>query len=227
MKKGYTRKNKKSILNKNKSNRKIKSNRKRKMTQKKKRKMPFKKRRTYTKKEYNSGDGMLTSVWGPSLWHYLHTMSFNYPVHPTNADKKHYRDFILNLQYVLPCKHCRINLATNLKQLPLTQKTMDSRDSFSRYVYNLHELVNKMLKKKSNLRFCDVRERYEHFRSRCTDDKPELFKFRGLEEPKTKSEMGCTEPLYGKKSKCILKIVPQDDRSETFQMDKKCEKVRE
>lgn len=157
MKKGYTRKNKKSILNENKSNRKIKSNRKKSRTQKKKRKMPFKKRRTYTKKEYNSGDGMLTSVWGPSLWHYLHTMSFNYPVHPTNADKKHYRDFILNLQYVLPCKHCRINLATNLKQLPLTQKTMDSRDSFSRYVYNLHELVNKMLKKKSNLRFCDVR----------------------------------------------------------------------
>lgn len=76
MKKGYTRKNKKSILNENKSNRKIKSNRKKSRTQKKKRKMPFKKRRTYTKKEYNSGDGMLTSVWGPSLWHYLHTMSF-------------------------------------------------------------------------------------------------------------------------------------------------------
>ena len=32
---------------------------------------------TYT--DYNSGDGMLTSVWGPGLWHYLHTMSFNYP----------------------------------------------------------------------------------------------------------------------------------------------------
>ena len=30
------------------------------------------------KKDYLSGDGMLTSVWGPSLWHYLHTMSFNY-----------------------------------------------------------------------------------------------------------------------------------------------------
>ena len=31
---------------------------------------------------------MLTTVWGPSMWHYLHTMSFNYPVKPTSLDKK-------------------------------------------------------------------------------------------------------------------------------------------
>ena len=34
---------------------------------------------------------MLTSVWGPSLWQYLHTMSFNYPVKPTKEDKKNYK----------------------------------------------------------------------------------------------------------------------------------------
>ena len=33
--------------------------------------------------EFNSPDGMLTSVWGPSLWHSLHTISFNYPNNPT------------------------------------------------------------------------------------------------------------------------------------------------
>ena len=27
------------------------------------------KKRVFTKKHYMSGDGMLTSVWGPSLWH--------------------------------------------------------------------------------------------------------------------------------------------------------------
>ena len=43
-----------------------------------------------------SGDGMLTAVWGPSMWHYLHTMSFNYPVSPTKDDKIHYKKFILN-----------------------------------------------------------------------------------------------------------------------------------
>jgi hypothetical protein len=69
------------------------------------------KKNTYKKSDYSSGDGMLTTVWGPAMWHYLHTMSFNYPVEPTQENKKHYRDFVLNLRNVLPCKYCRINLA--------------------------------------------------------------------------------------------------------------------
>jgi len=190
-----------------------------------------KKKRTYSKIDYSSGDGMLTSVWGPSMWHYLHIMSFNYPVNPTTEDKKHYRNFIINLKYVLPCKYCRINLKTNLKQLPLTVADMKSRETFSKYVYNLHELVNKMLHKKSNLTYCEVRERYEHFRSRCTEENPTLFKFKKLEKNKTQKnknkEKGCTEPLYGKKSRCIIRIVPQEEKGSTFQMDKKCVKTRD
>jgi hypothetical protein len=182
-------------------------------------------KRVFTKKDYNAGDGMLTSVWGPPMWHYLHTMSFNYPVNPTPEDKKHYREFVLNLQYVLPCKYCRMNLKTNLKTMPLNMSHMANRDTFSRYIYNLHELVNKLLKKKSNLSYCDVRERYEHFRSRCTEEKPKLFKVLKTKTLK-KSEKGCTEPLYGKKSKCVLNIVPQDDKINTIQIDEKCIKSR-
>jgi hypothetical protein len=37
------------------------------------------KNKVYTEEDYKSGDGMLTTVWGPGLWHFLHTMSFNYP----------------------------------------------------------------------------------------------------------------------------------------------------
>ena len=44
-------------------------------------------KRIFTKTDYNSGDGMLTSVWGPAQWHFLHTMSFNYPVEPTIEEK--------------------------------------------------------------------------------------------------------------------------------------------
>ncbi len=68
---------------------------------------------TYSEIDYQSNDGMLVSVWGPSQWHFLHTMSFNYPVNPSADYKKHYRDFIISLQYVLPCKYCRMNLANN------------------------------------------------------------------------------------------------------------------
>lgn len=195
-------------------------------TKKNKKSNKNKTKKTYSKDDYHSGDGMLTSVWGPSAWHLLHTISFNYPVEPTQEQKHHYRNFVLDLKNVLPCKYCRINLKTNFKELPLTMECMKNRDTFSRYIYNLHELINRKLKKKSNLKYCDVRERYEHFRSRCTEDLPKLFKFEKVSKTITEGK-GCTEPLYGKKSKCIIKIVPQEEKGSTFQMDKKCIKTRE
>ena len=184
------------------------------------------KKRVFTRKDYNSGDGMLTASWGPAIWHYLHMMSFNYPVDPTPENKKHYRDFIINLQHVLPCKYCRINLKNNFKKKPLQMCHMASRETFSRYVYELHETINKMLHKKSGLSYCDVRERYEHFRSRCTDEKPRVFNFKRTMKKRAK-EKGCTEPLYGKKSRCVINIVPQEDKMATFNIDKKCMKTRE
>jgi len=181
-----------------------------------------KKKTIYKKKEFSSGDGMLTAVWGPSMWHYLHTMSFNYPVNPTEQDKKHYRDFILNLQNVLPCRHCRENLKNNFKIHPLENCHLKDRNSFSRYIYKLHEIINKMLGKKSGLTYCYVRELYEHFRARCTDEKPKLFNFNKTR----KKEKGCTEPLYGKKAKCVIKIIRQEIKCDTMQIHKKCIKTR-
>jgi hypothetical protein len=35
-------------------------------------------------------------------------------------------------------------------------------------------------------------------------------------------EKGCINPLYGIKSKCIIKIVPKEEKEQTFQMDKRC-----
>ena len=64
-----------------------------------------------------------------------------------------------------------------------------------------------MLVKRSGLSYSDVRERYEHFRSRChLDPNNPLEKEKEDETPDKKSELGCTEPVYGEKSKCILKI---------------------
>ena len=53
-------------------------------------------------------------------------------------------------------------------------ENMKSRDTFSRYIYDLHEVINTMLNKKSGLTYEVVRERYEHFRSRCTKDLKEI-----------------------------------------------------
>ena len=189
------------------------------------------KKRTFKKRDFYSGDGFLTSVWGPAQWHILHVISFNYPVNPSNEQKKQYRNYVLSLQNVLPCSACRKNFANNLKTMPLQMSHMKNRESFSRYIYELHELVNKMLKKKSGLTYCDVRERYEHFRARCANT---VYKQSVIESLNTKTktktnglEVGCTEPLYGKKARCILNIVPQDHKGDSIQIDKQCIKKRQ
>ncbi len=209
---------------------KSKIKRKKKINTRRKRRKKNKTKKVYKKTDFKSADGMLTSVWGPSLWHFLHTMSFNYPVKPTNKDKKNYKKFVESLLFVLPCKYCRINFKKNLKQCPLTNKSLMSRANFSRWMFNMHELINKMLKKKSGLKYCDIRERYEHFRSRCTIDldanNTKIIKIIPKRKTRKKKEKGCVEPLYGKKSKCIIKIVPKDKKIKTFSIDKKCIKKR-
>jgi len=169
----------------------------------------------FNNNDYNSNDGMLTSVWGPPLWHALHTMSFNYPVKPTKEQQQYYFDFFTNLKNVLPCKYCRDNYSLNLQKYPITSKVLKNRESFSKWLYNIHELVNTNLNKKSGLTYENVRDRYETFRSRCLNDpKSKIIN--------DKVEKGCTEPLYGVKSKCVLNIIPKNSKIDTFKINKKC-----
>lgn len=187
-------------------------------------------KKIYSIKDYKSKDGMLTTVWGPSLWHTLHVMSFNYPVKPTKKDKKDYKRFINSLRCTLPCGICRKNLKKNLKEMPLRNKDLKNREAFSKWMYNLHERVNKMLNKKSGLTYEKVRERYEHFRSRCTMDidvnRGNIKRLLRRKTVKKRKEKGCTKPLYGKKSKCLIRIVPSDRRSKTLKIDRRCIKKR-
>jgi Erv1 / Alr family len=179
----------------------------------------------FDRQHFRSGDGMVTKIWGPPMWHALHTISFNYPLHPSPQEKKHYRDFLLQLQYVLPCKYCRSNLTKNFQAMPLRDADMANRATFSLYLYRLHERINTMLGKKSGLTYEDVRERYEHFRARCTIDPASPAETTAVDISDSKAEetkLGCTEPLYGKKAKCLLQIVPQEDRRDTFHVESSC-----
>jgi len=88
--------------------------------------------------------------------------------------------------------------------------SMRSRTTFSKYIYDLHETVNKMLGKTSHLSYEQVRDRYEHFRARCS-------------QKMKKGEKGCTETYRGaKKTKCLLHIVPLKDRRPSLTMNKNC-----
>lgn len=175
-------------------------------------------KKIFTESDYDSNDGMMTYIWGPPLWHSLHVISFNYPVKPTKENKKNYLDFFTNLKYILPCKYCRDNYINNLKMYPINSKVLKNRDSLSRWLYNFHEVINTNLNKKSGLTYEEVKDRYEHFRSRCLNDL-ELYRNNSIEK-------GCTESLYGVKSKCILNIVPKNSNKNTFNIDKKCNIIK-
>ena len=174
---------------------------------KKKRMSKKKKKHNFTKKEYNSNDGMMTAIWGPSTWHLLHSISFNYPKSPSIKEKLHYKNFVLSFRNILPCGKCRINLVNNFKKLPLENHHMATRESFSKYIFNLHEVVNEMLGKSSGLTYEKVRKTYEQFRARCV---------KGNGDNVELNEKGCVIPVYGEKNKCVLQIVPENKMCKTF-----------
>jgi hypothetical protein len=174
----------------------------------------------FTEKDYNSSNGMQSSVFGPPLWHTLHIISFNYPVKPTESNKKNYTNFIMSMEFTLPCVYCRTNFKKNITKAKFSPSVMNSRDSFSRFIYRFHNCVNEMLGKKIKISYEEVRDRYEHFRSRCSENekRSDIIK----EQRETKKEKGCNDSLYGRKSKCVIHIVPKNSKTEGFKMNSKC-----
>ena len=175
----------------------------------------------FSKKDFESGEGMLTQVWGPALWHVLHTISFNYPVNPTQKQKKEYKRFLLALEKVLPCRYCRENFKGNCKEAGLCDEIFKNRNSFSRFIYKLHCKVNKYLSKKSDTKcnsYAKVRSRYENFRARCARRSP--TKSSRKRKKSSKKESGCVDPLKGRKLKCVLDVVPKTSRRRSFALCK-------
>lgn len=173
---------------------------------------------SFSKSDYESNDGMLTYIWGPPLWHVLHTISFNYPVNPTDEDKMKYECFILSMGFILPCRHCRENFYKNIKSINFSDKDFENREAFSKMIFNLHEEVNKQLGKPSSFTYENVRDRYENFRSRCN--------LKNAKEIKQKTEKGCTEHTgNGVKMKCDLHFKAYDPdcpKNTSIKFDKSC-----
>lgn len=166
--------------------------------------------------EYGSKDGMQSAIFGPAYWMSIHITSFNYPVTPSLEDKKNYKNWLLSIGNVLPCRYCRENFTKNLESAGFNDSCMNNRDSFSRFCYNLHDCVNNMLGK-SSPSFETIRDKYEVLRAKClTDEQKE-------ELSKSNKELGCIRPLHkGERGKCVITIVPQNSEVENFNIDKKC-----
>jgi len=122
--------------------------------------------------KWNNSNGMISTIWGPVIWHYLHTISFNYPVNPTQEQKRQYKDLIFSIGRTLPCKYCRQNFEKNIADVPLTAYALQNRNTFSRWMYRFHNHVNKMLGKHPTISYTEVRSKYNSYRaSSCSEKK--------------------------------------------------------
>ena len=62
---------------------------------------------------------MNQNIWGPSMWFSLHTITFSYPLKPTENDKSNYKIFFENFKNVIPCSVCKKNYIRHLKEHPI------------------------------------------------------------------------------------------------------------
>jgi Erv1 / Alr family/Mimivirus sulfhydryl oxidase R596-like, C-terminal domain len=92
-------------------------------------------------------EGLYTQVWGPAFWQTLHNITFNYPYNPTEDDKDKYYNFFTSIAHVLPCSSCRKNYSNHIKEgsTKLTHEAFESRDSLTKWLYNLHKKVSTVL----------------------------------------------------------------------------------
>ena len=97
------------------------------------------------------------NIWGPGLWLFLHTLTFNYPVSPSRDDKTRMRRFFMALGDVLPCRYCRENYQKHLKNYPIQ---LDSKREFVRWLIQIHNEVNEQ-EGKQQVKELDILSTYE------------------------------------------------------------------
>jgi hypothetical protein len=89
---------------------------------------------------------MDSQIWGPYFWFTLHTITLAYPEKPNYQDRRHYHDFFLSLQFILPCQLCRQHYQQHLRDYPVSVH-LDSKESLVKWCFYLHNKVNLSLKK--------------------------------------------------------------------------------
>jgi hypothetical protein len=97
--------------------------------------------------------------FGPSTWKAMHSIAFSYgndPFHPSAEEHKAAIDFFGALKYLIPCHLCRRHYTEYIEQHPIKA---DSRDELARWVFDLHNSVNKRTEK-PEMSYAEVSKMY-------------------------------------------------------------------
>ena len=147
-------------------------------------------------------NGMITGIWGGPSWVSLHSIAHGYPIDPDAYDsekgfpigttRSNYRTYFTMLGEVLPCKYCRNSYKMFILENPIK---LDSRMDLARWLWEIHNKVNKKLGKvypESEISFENVYKRYESYRAQC---------------PPKSDANGCINPAGNlPKRKCVIII---------------------
>ncbi len=157
-------------------------------------------------KDPNIDNGMMTKVWGPAGWLFLHCVTFGYPyiLDPTN--EKHagkpsdYYNFFYYLGKVMPCRYCRESYQEFFKQQD-PASSLGSRKDLAKWLYDLHNKVNHKLGVPAcNIpTFEELVNQYESYRAKC---KPTT-----QEEREANQKKGCVTPADGTPRRSVVKVV--------------------
>ena len=151
-------------------------------------------------------NGMMTKVWGPAGWVFLHSCAMGYPIKIDKKNKDHRKrkretkKFFESAGYVLPCRYCRESYNNFIKELSIGRH-LETRQSLCRWLYRIHNKVNKKLgvPKCEIPTFGNINKQYETYRAQCTKTT--------TNERQERLVKGCTIPKDGVRKKCIIQII--------------------
>lgn len=104
-------------------------------------------------------------IWGPSGWTILHRLSFLF------ENISDAQTFYSTLQYILPCPTCKYNYKSHMTFIKFPNKI----DEIPKWIYKIHNKVNKKLGKKKGPSFKKVVEKYnqvfDNMEIKCNETK--------------------------------------------------------
>lgn len=119
-------------------------------------------------------NGLITKIWGGAAWTFLHSITFGYPINPSDEQKSYYKQFFISIGNVLPCRFCRESYKKFITtgETKLTDDVLSCRETLTKWLYAVHEAVNNKLEISYGITYDDVVNRYESFRARCNMSDP-------------------------------------------------------
>jgi len=158
---------------------------------------------------------IITKIWGPPIWFFLHSMSLAYPKRIDSNNVKHQEIkksmylFLSNLSNVLPCPLCANSYYDYINEPGfLIDNYLDSRESLFKYIYLLHEKVNDKL----GVPMCKrptIQQAFDYY-SRFIANNP--CKATTEEERKDKLELGCKDTDFIQ-YKCVVDIIENNSNN--------------